>query len=104
MPKARTKRSRKFLFTMNDAEIIDFVNGLELRCPVCSGNVTISRIEGDNVYFNHNLYVPGQSIPSNETRCSFFNNDIKMLVNSYKEKRISDKELRYGLIGLMRRK
>lgn len=88
---------------MNDTEIINLVNSLELRCPTCEGNVTIIGINGDKISFKHNLYSPGQSIPSNDTKCHFFNNEIRLLVNSYKANSISETELRNSLIGLSKK-
>lgn len=89
---------------MNNSEIIEFVNGLELRCTHCDGNVRILNIDGENMTFTHNLYIPGESVRSNDARCSFFNNDIRLAVNNYISHPVNYNDFKESIIEIARKK
>ena len=88
---------------MIDSEIKSIVNNFELRCPECDGNVSILAIGPKGVNFKHNLPTPGQRIPSNQAKCSFFDQKIRELVRIAQNDEIELVELKEKLEAACRR-
>ena len=85
---------------MKDLDLVKLVNDLELRCPICNGNILIKDIYIDNISFKHNLYIPGEKVESDDSKCKITNNKIKQLLFSYKNGEKNHVELRDGLIAI----
>ena len=88
---------------MNDVELKDFVNDLELRCTHCDGNVSITNMTGDSIALKHNLPIVGEKQPSNETKCMFYDGEVKRLTNAFRNSEINAPTLRENLIELSRK-
>ncbi len=88
---------------MNTAEIKNLVNDLELRCTNCAGNVSIIEIvDVENIVFKHNLPIPGAKVKSGETKCMFFDGEIRKQTKSFINGEINASTFRENLIELAR--